>query len=282
MSAADAQRIERAILFLDEHWRRQPSLDEAARAVGLSSYHFQRLFRRWAGVSPKRFVQYLTLDHARTALAEGRSVLEAAYDSGLSSAGRLHDLFVTFEAVTPGQFKERGGRVAIEYGYAATPFGEGFFALTTRGLCGLVFVARGTRGAVADEFRLRWPRASMRRNDAAARAVAQRVFAARMARTPLSLDLRGTNFQIKVWEALLRIPPAALASYADIASAIGQPTAQRAVASAVARNPVAYLIPCHRVIRSSGVFGAYRWGVAKKKALVGWEAAQRDAVSAVG
>jgi len=282
MSAADAQRIERAILFLEEHWRRQPSLDEAARAIGLSSYHFQRLFRRWAGVSPKRFVQYLTLDHARTALAEGRSVLETAYDSGLSSASRLHDLFVTFEAVTPGQFKERGGHVAIEYGYAATPFGEGFFALTTRGLCGLMFVAHGTRGAVTEDFRRRWPRASMRRNDEAARAVARRVFATREADTPLSLDLRGTNFQIKVWEALLRIPPAALASYADIASAIGQPTAQRAVASAVARNPVAYLIPCHRVIRSSGAFGAYRWGAAKKKALVGWEAAQRDAVSAVG
>jgi AraC family transcriptional regulator of adaptative response/methylated-DNA-[protein]-cysteine methyltransferase len=282
MPGADAQRVERAIRFLEEHWRRQPSLEETATAVGLSPYHFQRLFRRWAGVSPKRFVQYLTLDHARAALAEGRSVLETAYDAGLSSASRLHDLFVTFEAVTPGEFKVRGECVAVESGFANTPFGEAFLAQTIRGVCGLVFVDRGGRDVVVDEFRQRWPRASLRRNDAAIHATASRVFATREGHLPLSLDVRGTNFQIKVWEALLRIPAGALASYADIASAIGQPTAQRAVASAVARNPVAYLIPCHRVIRSSGVFGAYRWGTAKKKALVGWEAAQREAAAVAG
>lgn len=279
MSEVDAQRVERAIRFLEDHWRRQPSLEETAAAVGLSPFHFQRLFRRWAGVSPKRFVQYLTLEHARTALAAGRSVLETTFDSGLSSTSRLHDLFVTFEAVTPGEFKDRGGRVAIEFGFAETPFGDALFGVTDRGICALMFVDRGTRAAVTADFRQQWPRATMRRNDAAARTTAKRVFASGDRAIPLSLDVRGTNFQMKVWEALLRIPSGALVSYGDVASAIGQPMAHRAVASAVARNPVAYLIPCHRVIRNSGAFGAYRWGTAKKKAIVGWEAAQGAAAS---
>ncbi len=274
MSRVDAQRVERAIRFLEHHWRRRPSLEETAAAVGLSPFHFQRLFRRWAGVTPKRFLQYLTLEHARRALSDGRSVLEATFDSGLSSASRLHDLFVTFEAVTPGEFKRHGARVAIEYGFAETPFGDALFGLTVRGICGLMFVDRGTRAVVTAEFRDRWPRASLQRSDPAARRAAHQVFGSPDPAIPLTLDVRGTNFQVKVWEALLRIPPATLISYGDVAAAIGRPAAQRAVATAVAANPVAYVIPCHRVIRSSGAFGAYRWGSAKKKAIVGWEVAR--------
>jgi AraC family transcriptional regulator of adaptative response/methylated-DNA-[protein]-cysteine methyltransferase len=225
MAPSDAKRIADAITFLEQHYRRQPSLEAVAAAVGLSPYHFQRLFRRWAGVSPKRFLQYLTIEHARAALDEGRSVLETAYDAGLSGPGRLHDLFVTFDAVTPGEYKGKGAGLTIDYGFVA----------------------------------------------------ARRIFHPRRRPERLILDLRGSNFQIKVWEALLRIPPGALASYGDVAAAIGRPSATRAVASAVARNPVSYLIPCHRVIRASGAFGEYRWGAARKQAIVAWEAARREA-----
>ena len=277
MATSDAKRIADAIMYLERHYRAQPSLDEVAAAVGLSPYHFQRLFRRWAGVSPKRFLQYLTLEHARAALEEGRSLLETAYDAGLSGPGRLHDLFVTFDAVTPGEYKERGTGLTIDYGFVATPFGDGFLALTARGVCGLAFVGDGGRDAMLEEYRSRFPGARFQKHPEATHRTARRIFRPRRPSERLILDLRGSNFQIKVWEALLRIPAGVLVSYGDVAAAIGQPNATRAVASAVARNPVSYLIPCHRVIRASGALGEYHWGAARKRTMVAWEAARREA-----
>lgn len=277
MATSDARRIADAIAYLERHYRGQPSLEQVAAEVGLSPYHFQRLFRRWAGVSPKRFLQYLTLEHARAALEEGRSVLETAYDAGLSGPGRLHDLFVTFDAVTPGEYKERGAGLTIDYGFVATPFGDGFLALTVRGVCGLAFVGDVGRDAVLEDYRSRFPGARFRKRAEAADRTARRIFRPRRPSERLILDLRGSNFQIKVWEALLRIPAGLLVSYGDVAAAIGQPDATRAVASAVARNPVSYLIPCHRVIRASGALGEYHWGAARKRTIVAWEAARRDA-----
>lgn len=277
MATSDANRIADAIAYLERHYRDQPSLDKVAAAAGLSPYHFQRLFRRWAGVSPKRFLQYLTLEHARAALEEGRSVLETAYDAGLSGPGRLHDLFVTFDAVTPGEYKERGTGLTVDYGFVATPFGDGFLALTARGVCGLAFVGDGGRDAVLEDYRSRFPGARFQKRADAATRTARRIFHPRRPSERLILDLRGSNFQIKVWEALLRIPAGVLVSYGDVAAAIGQPSATRAVASAVARNPVSYLIPCHRVIRASGALGEYHWGAARKRTIVAWEAARREA-----
>jgi AraC family transcriptional regulator of adaptative response/methylated-DNA-[protein]-cysteine methyltransferase len=276
MTTADAERVTRAIRYLEQHSRVQPSLETVAAATGLSPCHFQRLFRRWAGVSPKRFLQFLTIGSAREALREGRSVLESAYDAGLSGPGRLHDLFVTFDAVTPGEFKSRGTGIVIEYGFVDTPFGDGFLALTQRGICGLAFLDAGQRRAVLADFRATWPGAVLRRAPRRVAATARCIFRPSGAVERLMLDLRGTNFQIKVWEALLRIPPGSLVSYADLASAVARPRAHRAVASAVAGNPVAFLIPCHRVIRQSGRFGEYRWGAERKQAMIGWEAAQRE------
>jgi AraC family transcriptional regulator of adaptative response/methylated-DNA-[protein]-cysteine methyltransferase len=276
MTTADAERVTRAIRYLEQHSRVQPSLEAVAAAAGLSPYHFQRLFRRWAGVSPKRFLQFLTIGSAREALREGRSVLESAYDAGLSGPGRLHDLFVTFDAVTPGEFKSRGTGMVIDYGFVDTPFGDSFLALTERGICGLAFLDAGRRRDALADFRANWPGAVLRRAPRRAADTARRIFRPGGAVERLMLDLRGTNFQIKVWEALLRIPPGSLVSYADLAGAVGQPRAHRAVASAVARNPVGFLIPCHRVIRQSGRFGEYRWGTERKQAMIGWEAAQRE------
>lgn len=277
MANRDAERVEQAIHFLDEHSRKQPSLDDVARAVGLSPYHFQRLFKRWAGVSPKRFLQFLTVARAKEALREGKSALEASYDSGLSGPGRLHDLFVAVEAVTPGEYKDEGAGVEIRYGFHSTPFGDCLLAITDRGICGLAFAGGEERQEVLDELRKRWGAAALRRDQAATTETASRVFE-RSRAAPITLALKGTNFQIKVWEALLRIPPGTVVSYGDIARAIGHPDSYRAVGTAVGRNPIAYLIPCHRVIQSSGAFGNYRWGGARKRAMLGWEAAARKAV----
>jgi AraC family transcriptional regulator of adaptative response/methylated-DNA-[protein]-cysteine methyltransferase len=234
------------------------------------------LFKRWAGVSPKRFLQFLTAEHAKAALREGRSALDAALDSGLSGPGRLHDLFVAVEAVTPGEYKQAGGGLAIRYGFHPTPFGQCLLALTDRGICGLAFVDHPGPEAVLADLRRRWPGADLRRDQAGTVDTAARVFERDRRGPPLTLTLKGTNFQIKVWEALLRIPPGTLVAYGDVARHIAHPGAGRAVGSAVAQNAIAYLIPCHRVIRSSGAFGSYRWGSACKQALVGWEAAQRE------
>lgn len=272
MATHDYTRIERAIRFLEAHVREQPDLDTVAAAAGLSRHHFQRLFRRWAGISPKRFVQFLTAGHARELLARRRSALDTALATGLSGGGRLHDLMVNVYAATPGELRHGGAGLTIRYGFAPTPFGECLIARTARGICHLAFVADGRRAA-RDELIARWPQARFTRATDTA-ALARRLFAPdRRDGRPLALHLHGTNFQIRVWEALVAIPAGAAVCYQDLAAAIGAPAATRAVASAVAANPVAILIPCHRVIRKTGAFGDYHWGATRKRALLAWEAA---------
>jgi AraC family transcriptional regulator of adaptative response/methylated-DNA-[protein]-cysteine methyltransferase len=274
MANKDYTRIERAIRFLDAHTHEQPDLGTVAQAAGLSVFHFQRLFRRWTGISPKRFVQFLTADRARRLLAQSRGTLDAALASGLSGPGRLHDLLVNVYAATPGELRRGGADLVIRHGFAPTSFGECLVGLTARGLCHLAFVAPGGRSAALEEMAGRWPRARLAPARKDAEAVARRLFtAAGRAPSPLTLHLHGTNFQIRVWEALLRIPPGAVTSYESLARHLGTPRATRAVASAVAANPIGVLIPCHRVIRKTGAFGEYHWGKTRKQALLAWEAA---------
>jgi AraC family transcriptional regulator of adaptative response/methylated-DNA-[protein]-cysteine methyltransferase len=279
----DYDRIEQAILFLESNYQAQPGLSEVAASVHLSEYHFQRLFTRWVGISPKRFLQFLTKEHAKQLLAQCENVLDTAYESGLSSPSRLHDLFVATEAVTPGEFKSRGKGMLITYGFHPTPFGESLLALTERGICDFIFVERGDRHRALALLKSRWQRANLRQDERQTQVIVRRIFSA-LGRIeavpvsgnvgrPLSLYLCGTNFQIKVWEALLRIPLGAVVSYDDIAVHLGMPGAARAVGNAVASNPIPVLIPCHRVIRKVGDFGNYRYGAARKKALLGWEMA---------
>ena len=273
----DFRRIEKAIQFLTENYHQQPSLGEVARSVNLSEFHFQRLFRRWAGITPKRLVQFLTLEHAKQALEESRSVLDAAYDAGLSSPSRLHDLFVTAEAMTPGEFKAKGAGLEISYGFHPSPFGECLIAVTERGICGLGFVGEGGRSQALEDFKQRWPAATFRENSQKTRAYVDSIFSSQTRNgDPVKLLLMGTKFQIKVWEALLRIPPGAVISYEDLARRVGKPSAARAVGSAVGRNPISFLIPCHRAIRKMGITGDYHWGAARKKAILAWEAAHRS------
>lgn len=271
-AARDYARIERAIEFLAARWNDQPDLAAVAAHVGLSPAHFDRMFARWAGVSPMRFLRHLTKEEARRRLRAGASVLDTALDVGLSGPGRLHDLLVTCDAVTPGEAKRGGAGVEIRHGFAATPFGEALFAWTPRGLCGLTFVGPAAGAALEADLRSEWPAADFVADEFGARELAARVFAA--SGGPLRLHLRGTNFQLKVWRALLEIPPAQLTTYGDLARRLGAPTASRAVGGAVGANPISVLIPCHRVIRGTGVFGHYRWGAARKLALCGWEAAR--------
>ena len=277
----DYQRIEKAILFLEKNFHRQPDLREVAQDAGLSAYHFQRLFRRWAGISPKRFVRFLTLAHAKQLLEKSRTLLDATYDAGLSSPGRLHDLFVNIEAMTPGEFKARGAGLKISYGFHPSPFGECWLAATGRGVCGLGFVGKGGRARALRELRNRWKEARWEENPRLTRPYIHRIFsrAGGDGGRPLTLLLKGTNFQIKVWEALLKVPRGALTCYEDLAAAIGQRRACRAVGAAVGRNPVAFIIPCHRVIRKVGMIGDYHWGAARKKAMLAWEAARTNGES---
>ena len=272
-AAMDYARVERAIRFLNEHRLRQPGLDEIAAHVHLSPFHFERLFQRWAGTSPKRFLQCLTKEHAKALLRESRSVLDAAYEAGLSGPGRLHDLFVTCEAVTPGQFKQRGAGLTIRYGFHPTPYGECLVALTERGICALHFPGDGTHAKAVRELQADWSAARLVEDERATGEVCARLFGAgRTAKNkPFPLHLRGTNFQLQVWQALLKIPPGALVSYGDLAASIGSPKASRAVGSAVGANPIAYLIPCHRVIQSLGAFGHYSGGPLRKQAMIGRE-----------
>lgn len=280
MSATQAQtdysRIEEALNYLEENFREQPNLDEVAAHVHLSPFHFQRLFKEWAGVTPKQFLKFLTLEHAQKLLADSTPVLDTTYEVGLSSPSRLHDLFVTIDAVTPAEFKRLGEGLEISYGYHPTPFGECLLAVTERGITGLFFVQNGHRAAALADLKNTWPEADLVENAAVTAPYVAQIFLAESFSAPrdIKLFLRGTNFQLKVWEALLRIPPAAVCTYGDIARLIGKPQAARAVGSAVGANFVAYLIPCHRVIRSSGVIRDYRWGSTRKKAILGWEAAR--------
>ncbi|GAA4385576.1 methylated-DNA--[protein]-cysteine S-methyltransferase [Hymenobacter koreensis] len=274
-AATDYQRVAQAIRFLEENFRRQPSLDDVAAAVHLSPFHFQRLFSEWAGISPKRFVQYLTADFLKARLAEAGSLAEAAEAAGLSAPSRLHDLFVTLEAVTPQQYRTGGEGVRIGYGVHETPFGPALLAATERGICSLALLGAASPEAALTDLQKAWPRAALVNDAAQTAPLLGQAFATTPSR-PLHLLVRGTNFQVKVWEALLRIPLGQLVSYQHIAQAIGQPKALQAVGSAVGANPVAYLIPCHRVIRKEGVLGEYRWGSTTKKAIIGWEMAQTE------
>jgi AraC family transcriptional regulator of adaptative response/methylated-DNA-[protein]-cysteine methyltransferase len=274
--SADYQRIERAILALEKNFRRQPSLDEIAKSVALSEYHFQRLFSRWVGISPKRFLQFLTKEYAKDLIESSPNLLDVAYESGLSGTGRLHELFVTCEAVTPGEFKNKGEGLQIFYGFHPTPFGHCLLALTDRGICHLSFVQEGERTQAIKSLQKGWENAKLTVASAKTRALIDQIFnpIKNGKPQPLHLFLSGTNFQMKVWEALLKIPAGAVASYEDIAARIGMPKSSRAVGNAVSQNPIAYIIPCHRVVRKLGEFGNYRWGAARKKAILGWEAAK--------
>jgi AraC family transcriptional regulator of adaptative response/methylated-DNA-[protein]-cysteine methyltransferase len=278
--SSDYQRVADAIRFLEASYRQHPSLDEIADSVHLSKYHFQRLFKRWAGISPTQFMQFLTLEYAKARLQESQSVLDAALDAGLSGPGRLHDLFVTFEAMTPGEYKKRGSGLQITYGFHHTPFGESLLATTERGICALYFVQEDDRSAALDQLTNHWLQANLREDPGQTQPLIDRIFAPVPTDPPrpFHLLLKGTNFQVKVWQALLAIPPGAMASYQDIAASLGKPNGARAVGGALARNPIAYLIPCHRVISKAGSAHSYRWGTTRKQAILGWEASRRAQV----
>lgn len=275
--AQDFERVRAAIAYLLRHWRRQPSLDEMATAAGLSPAHFQRLFTRWAGISPSRFMQYLTLETAKRLLCENRSVLEAALETGLSGPSRLHDLFVAFEALSPGEYKRKGEGLRLRYGLHEGPFGRFLLAASPRGICGLAFA--DDEALELSRMRERWPMAEFVRDQAATRPLAEAVFSPvkKPGQAPLRLHIAGTNFQVKVWEALMTAPPGGLLSYNDVARLIGERSCARAIGNALAANPLAFLIPCHRVIRASGAFNDYRWGTERKLAIIGWEQARREA-----
>lgn len=272
----DYERIARAIDYLRRNADRQPDLSAVARRVHLSEHHFQRLFTRWAGVSPKRFLQFLTVEHAKARLAGSRSVLDVAAGVGLSGPGRLHDLFVTLEAMTPGEFRDGGRGLAIDYGTCVSPFGRCLIAATTRGICALRFTEGGDMEQAAAELRAEWPNAVLRHDSAGMAELARRIFPYPGFRPgpPLALLVKGTNFQIQVWRALIDVPFGSVVTYGDIASRTGHVHAARAAGSAVGANPIAWLIPCHRVIRESGTLGDYRWGATRKAAILGWEAAR--------
>ncbi len=273
-SAQDYSLVAQAIRYIESHRREQPELVAIASHVGLSEFHFQRLFSRWAGVSPKRFLQALTVEAARRTLTHSGSVLDAAYDSGLSGPGRLHDLFVQCQAATPGEVKSGGAGLTIRYAIQPTPFGDALIGVTERGICALSFVAEGEASRTIDELRTRWPAARLREDRDESASIAQRIFADSRQDEPLHLHIKGTNFQIQVWQALLRLPAGSLTTYGDLARTIGKPSAARAVGGAVGSNAIAWLIPCHRVIRQTGVVDGYRWGNERKRAMLGWEASQ--------
>jgi len=264
------QLVERAIQYIEANAQRQPELDEIASAIGLSGYYFQRLFTSWTGISPKRFMQFLTKEHAKQLLARSEDLLETTHQVGLSSLGRLHDLFVTTEAVTPGEFKSGGSGLSIRYGIHHSPFGKCLIATTERGICNLSFI-NVSEGMAIDNLAEAWNQAQMIEDYQSTAPLVTHIFSDLQTDSPLKLHLRGTNFQIKVWEALLNIPTGALTSYETIAMQIGNPRAVRAVGTAVGHNPIAYLIPCHRVIRKNGDFGNYLYGSARKKVMLARE-----------
>ena len=274
-ASEDYVRIEKSIKFLETNFPSQPGLKEVAAHIGLSEFHFQRLFSRWVGISPKRFLQFLTKEYAKHLLADSVNLLDVTYEAGLSSPGRLHDLFVNCEAVTPGEYKSKGEGLTIKYGFHPSPFGECLLATTDRGICGFFFIKNRDRKDPLTELRYFWQQAEIVEDPQASRKLIDRIFNPSFANTstPLHLILNGTNFQIKVWEALIKIPFGAVVSYEDVAIQVGLPGATRAVGSAVGKNPISFIIPCHRVIRKTADFGNYGGGIARKKAILGWEAA---------
>jgi AraC family transcriptional regulator of adaptative response/methylated-DNA-[protein]-cysteine methyltransferase len=275
-STRDYDLVRRAIRFLSENWTDQPDLEQLGAHLGLAPTHVQRLFKRWCGLTPKAFVQAITIDNARALLAGSASVLEAAHEVGLSGSGRLHDLCVAHEAMTPGDVRRRGAGLTIAYGFHPTPFGEAVLLATDRGVAGLAFVdeeAGQTRAEALADMTRRWPAAAFVEDGARTAPHVARIFepARWQAGQPVRLVLIGTDFEVRVWEALLRIPMGRAVTYADIARHLGQPTASRAVGSAVGRNPISFVVPCHRVMRGDGSLGGYHWGLTRKRALIGWE-----------
>lgn len=272
----DYQQIRRAIAFLSSRWEEHPSLETLADHLGLSPAHTQKLFTRWCGLSPKEFVQAITIDHARSLLQDSASILEAAHEVGLSGGSRLHDLFVDHEAMTPGDYKRRGQGLEIAYGFHPSPFGEALLLATERGVAGLAFVDEDkgqTRAEALEDMSRRWPEARYVEDAARTSPHVRRIFEPEQWRadTPVRLVLIGTDFEVRVWETLLKIPMGRAVSYGDIARHLGQPTASRAVGTAVGRNPISFVVPCHRVLRGDGNLGGYHWGLTRKKALIGWE-----------
>lgn len=283
VDSRDFARIGRAIRFIDERYREQPRLQDVAAHVGLSEFHFNRLFRRWAGVTPKQYLAAVTGAAARNALSGDASVLDAAYTVGLSGPGRLHDLVVTLDAMTPGEIKAQGQGTTLVYGFSNTPFGRALFATTARGLFYLGFVESGEEGAAVGFVKARAPRATFEQDDAVARELATRIWGpGSEKRQPLRLNVSGTNFQLKVWQALIDLGSRSATSYGELATSIGCNGSSRAVGGAVGSNPIAWLIPCHHVLRKSGALGGYHWGEDRKRAMLAWEAmAQPSAVTRV-
>ena len=274
--ARDYERIARAIEYLRRHATMQPDLSRVARHVQLSEHHFQRLFTRWAGVSPKRFLQFLTVEHAKSRIAAARNALDLAADIGLSGTGRLHDLFVTVEAMSPGEYRSGGRALIIRYGLFDSPFGPCLIATKPRGICSLRFIDGASGADAGAALQKEWPNARIQFDAESAERLGNRIFAQAgpQPAQPLALWVKGTNFQLQVWRALMNVPFGALTTYGELAARTGHPRAARAVGSAVGGNPVAWLIPCHRVIRETGAIGDYRWGPARKAAILGWEAAR--------
>ena len=280
LESPDVDRVLRAIRFIEENRLDQPSLDDVAEAVHLSPYHFQRLFTNWAGVSPKRFMSYLTLSHAKRMLQGSASVLEAALDSGLSGPSRLHDLFVTFEAMTPGEAKGKGANLLIRYGIHDTPFGPCLVGLTDRGICRMSFLDDPTDDGAWLDLSKKWPQAGVVPAPEETGPMIRHIFYGEDIDTPVKLHVTGTNFQVKVWEALVNLPLGRLITYAGLAEAIGHPRAARAVGNACNKNPIAFCIPCHAVVpqlRNSFDMGCYAWGPGRREAIIGWEAARAEA-----
>jgi AraC family transcriptional regulator of adaptative response/methylated-DNA-[protein]-cysteine methyltransferase len=274
----DYERVANVIRFLDRHHTEQPDLNELATAAGLSPFHFHRLFSAWAGVTPKDFLQCLTLEHVKQLLLEGNNVFDTALDAGLSGPGRLHDLCVTLEAASPGEMKNGGAGMQIDYGFAETPFGEALIAETRRGICHLSFVDGNGRNGARNLLTSEWPNTKLQRTDRRAEELAGNIFAQprqNQSSRPLRAFVRGTPFQVRVWRALLSVPTGSLTTYGRLAQAIGQSKAARAVGSAVGANPISFVIPCHRVIRETGALGNYGGGRVRKRAIVGWEIASR-------
>ncbi len=278
----DYETVREIIAFISENWRDQPDLEAISAHVGLSTTHVHHLFRRWAGLTPKAFLQAVTLVAAKKMLTSSASVLDTALETGLSGPSRLHDLFVTHEALSPGEFKSGGGGVTMRYGYHATPFGEAIVVATPRGLAGLGFVDDGARDEALNDMRRRWPNAAFEPDQGGTSGYAARIFDRNQWRPdqPLRIVMIGTDFELRVWETLLRIPFGRAATYSGIAETIGRPKAARAVGAAVGRNPISFVVPCHRVIGRSGALTGYHWGLTRKRAILGWEAGMKggDAV----
>jgi AraC family transcriptional regulator of adaptative response/methylated-DNA-[protein]-cysteine methyltransferase len=273
---SDYEIVQRAIAYTTENYRAQPQVEAIAHAAGTDPRHLNDLFRRWCGLSPNVFLQSVTLDHARKILRESPNILDASYELGLSGPGRLHDLFVTHEAMSPGEWKTGGEGLEIHYGFHPSPFGSALIMTTSRGLCGLAFADQGGERAALDDMKSRWPNAHYREDSASTVPYAQRIFDSGKWQpdTPLRVVLIGTDFEVRVWETLLKIPLGRATTYSDIAKKLARPKAARAVGAAVGKNPISFVVPCHRVVGKSGALTGYHWGLTRKRAMLGWEAAK--------